>query len=35
MDDCISQEFEDIGKYEEKKIVSHSNSIAIGNESPF
>ncbi len=32
----ISQEFEDIGRYEEQKSLPHQhNSIAVGGESPF
>ena len=31
----ISQEFEDIGRYEEQKSSPHQNSIAIGGQSPF
>ena len=31
----ISQEFEDIGRYEEQKSSPHQNSIAVGGQSPF
>ena len=31
----ISQEFEDIGRYEEQKSNPHLHSIAVGGQSPF
>jgi hypothetical protein len=31
----ISQEFEDIGRYEEQKSNPHQHSIAVGGQSPF